>query len=60
MRYRTACWESSSDGCLQVADYCGWAIQRKWEAGDAAAHSQIADKIRSEYNLFGRGSTVYY
>jgi len=60
VRYGTACWEASSDCCLQVADYCGWAIQRKWEAGDAEAHSQIAGKIRSEYNLFGSGSRMYY
>jgi hypothetical protein len=60
IRYGTACWEASSDCCLQVADYCGWAIQRKWEAGDAGAYSQIAGKIRSEYDLFGSGSTVYY
>ena len=28
---RTAMWPASVDPCLQVADYCSWAIQRKWE-----------------------------
>lgn len=60
IRYKTACWDASSDGCLQVADYCGWAIQRKWEAGDPGPYSRIASKIYSEYDLFGRGSTEYY
>ena len=60
MRYRTACWESSSDSCLQMADYCGWAIQRKWEAGDPGPHTRIASKIRSEYDLFARGTMLYY
>jgi hypothetical protein len=27
-----------SDPCLQVADYCTWAIQRKWERGDERSH----------------------
>lgn len=58
--YRTACWEASSDGCLQVADYCGWAIQRKWETGDPGPHGRIASKIMSEYDLFGAGAKMYY
>lgn len=60
IRYKTACWDASSDGCLQVADYCGWAIQRKWEAEDSGPYDRIASKVRSEYNLFGRGETLYY
>jgi uncharacterized protein DUF3800 len=30
MTYRTACWDASSDSCLQVADYCGWAQTAGW------------------------------
>ncbi len=60
MTYRTACWEASSDFCLQIADYCGWAIQRKWEAGDSGPYTRIAAKVRSEYDLFARGATLYY
>jgi hypothetical protein len=58
--HKTACWDASSDSCLQVADYCGWAIQRKWEAGDAEPHRRIASKIRSEYDLFATGTQTYY
>lgn len=32
-QFRTAFWPASTDPCLQVADYCCWAIQRKWERG---------------------------
>jgi hypothetical protein len=24
-------WPAATDPCLQIADYCSWAIQRKWE-----------------------------
>lgn len=58
--YQTACWDASADACLQVADYCGWAIQRKWETGDRSAYDQIAPKIRSEFDLWSRGTTLYY
>jgi hypothetical protein len=33
-----AFWPMESDPCLQVADYCTWAIQRKWER-ETHAHS---------------------
>ena len=58
--YKTACWDATSDACLQVADYCGWAIQRKWESSDPIPHGRIASKIRSEYDLFAKGTTLYY
>ena len=57
---RTACWDAGSDACLQVADYCGWAIQRKWESGDASTYERIASKVRSEFDLWARGKTSYY
>jgi hypothetical protein len=33
---------------LQVADYCAWPIQRKWERRDRSAYDQLKSKIRSE------------
>lgn len=57
---RTAYWPASSDPCLQIADYCCWAIQRKWERNDARSHVLIADKIRSEHPIFQLGKTRYY
>ena len=51
---------SKSEPCLQIADYCAWAIQRKWERGDTRSYDLISDKIRREYNLFERGTRRYY
>ena len=57
---RVDMWPFSVDPCLQVADYCCWAIQRKWESNDNRSHIFIQNKIRSEYDLFRRGTTHYY
>ena len=46
---KSVLWTAASDPCLQVADYCSWAIQRKWETGDDRSHRLIRDKIASEY-----------
>lgn len=51
---------SQCDPCLQVADYCAWAIQRKWELGDTRSYDIIKSKITYEYDLWHRGSTFYY
>ena len=53
-------WPSTSDPCLQVADYCTWAIQRRWERSDARSHTLIASKLRSEFDIWQHGSTHYY
>ncbi|WP_411816797.1 DUF3800 domain-containing protein [Hyphococcus sp. DH-69] len=52
--------KSAAEPCLQVVDYCAWAIQRKWERGDVRSYNLIADKIRREYDLFERGRVHYY
>jgi hypothetical protein len=48
--YRVASWDAVSEPCLLVADYCAWAIQRKWERADTRSHSLIAPKIASEFS----------
>lgn len=57
---RVNMWPAATDPCLQLADYCCWAIQRKWESGDARSYDLIRNKIVSEYDLFNRGRTLYY
>ena len=37
---------------LQIADYCCWAIQRKWEHGKLDAYRRIAANISSESVFF--------
>jgi hypothetical protein len=51
---------SASDPCLQVADYCSWAIQRFWEFGDDRSYRLIKDRITYERDLWRHGSTLYY
>ena len=49
-----------ADPCLQVADYCAWAIQRKWERGDARSYDLIKDRITYEYDLWSHGAVHHY
>lgn len=51
---------SATDACLQVADYCAWAIQRKWETGKDQAYKIIQDRITYEYDLWKKGTVHYY
>jgi hypothetical protein len=45
---------------LQVADYCCWAIYRKWSNGDLRSYNLIRPAIRKEFDIFGRGTKFYY
>ncbi len=49
-----------SDPCLQIADYCAWAIQRKWERNDERSYKIIKDKIVTEYDLWKRLAKTFY
>lgn len=51
---------SQCDPCLQVADYCAWAIQRKWEMRDTRSYDIIKSQITYEYELWKHGKTLYY
>lgn len=58
--YKAAFWSAGSDPCLQVADYCCWAIQRKWERGDPRSYVLIQDKVKTEHDFFQYGMKRYY
>ena len=53
---------AAADPCLPVADYCAWAIQRKWESGskDLRSYDLIKDRITYEYDLWERGTHHHY
>jgi hypothetical protein len=51
---------SSAEPCLQIADYCAWAIQRKYERSDTRSYDLIKDRITYEYDLWARGSRHFY
>lgn len=52
---------SSSTSMLDVADYCCWAINRKWEGGDDRSYKLIENFLGSkELDVFRAGTTTYY
>lgn len=55
-------WPAQADPCLWIADYCTWAIFRKYESDgkDLRSYSRIARKINYEFNLWSHGSIHYY
>lgn len=59
-RWATFFCQSMSDPCLQIADYCTWAIQRKWERGDERSYDLIKHRVTHEYELWRTGRTLYY
>jgi hypothetical protein len=52
--------QAKADINCQLADYCGWAIAIKWERNELRSFELIQDKIKSEYEIFKRGQTIYY
>ncbi|MBV9993883.1 MAG: DUF3800 domain-containing protein [Caulobacteraceae bacterium] len=59
-QWATSFWPAATDPCLQVADYCIWAIQRKWEKGDSRSYDLINNKITHEYDMWAHGTKLYY
>jgi hypothetical protein len=51
---------SKSNYCLQVVDYCNWAIMRKWAREDTCYYDLIKTGIQSEFDIFNRGEFYYY
>jgi hypothetical protein len=54
---------AAADPCLQVADYCAWAIQRKWESiskADVRSYKLIENRISYEFDLWSRGDQHHY
>jgi hypothetical protein len=45
---------------LQAADYCAWAVGRKWERNDTRSYDLIKDRQTYEYELWAKGTTHYY
>lgn len=60
VKYRIMHHASKSSFGLQIADYCNWAIFRKWETGDTDSYNKISQGIKSEFDIFRRGIRYYY
>jgi len=59
-KYRLLHHNSASHFALQVADYCNWAIFRKWEIKEDKFYKLIEPFIRSEFEIFKPGKIYYY
>lgn len=51
---------SASHACLQVADYCTWAVQKKWQRGDVRSYALIQPFLKSEFDIFWSGAEYFY
>jgi len=58
--FHTAFFSAMSDPCLQVADYATWAVQRRWESDDDRSYELIKHKVKSTFEPFETGQTIYY
>lgn len=51
----------ASNVWIQVADYCSWAVYRKWQHGDTRTFDQLRIRLaKDELDVLASGDTVYY
>ena len=55
VKYRVLHHQSRSHYGLQVADYCCWAVLRKWERRESTWYDQIKPAVRNEFKIVGAG-----
>jgi len=60
VRHRVLHHDSKSNFDLQIADYCNWAVYRKWDRGDERSFNVIRPVVQSEFDIFRTGTTLYY
>lgn len=52
--------KSEADINSQIADYCGWAIYVKHERGEERPYQKVSVKVKSEFDIFRSGTTLWY
>ena len=60
VKYRVIHQNSRSHYGLQIADYCNWAIYRKWQTQETDFYDKIRPMIKSAFDIFKNGTTRYY
>jgi hypothetical protein len=60
VRYRIFHHDSKSNMDLQIADYCNWAVYRKWDRGEELYYKDLKPAIKSEFDIFRTGGRYYY
>lgn len=56
--YRILHHASGTHYGLQIADYCSWAMFRKWQRNETAYYDRLKDAIRSETEMFGASTSA--
>jgi hypothetical protein len=56
VRYRVLHHASKSNMDLQIADYCTWAIYRKWNSQDARSFKRVQAAVRREWDVLQAGT----
>lgn len=51
---------SSSHACLQAADYCTWAVHRKWRDNELRPYSEIQQLVRTELDILANETRRFY
>jgi len=59
-RYRVLHHDSKSNHDLQIADYCTWAVYRKWALGDTRSWTLIAGAVKKEWDYHQAEASTYY
>jgi hypothetical protein len=63
VKYASNFCPAAADPCLSLADYCAWAIQRKWESPDqrdTRSYNLLKDRITDESDWWSDSTTQYY
>ncbi len=60
IRYRVLHHSSRSHYSLQIADYCNWALFRKWERGDDSAYRLVHREVRRAFDIYRSGARRYF
>jgi|SRR5215213_8271060 len=59
-KYRLVYHAAKANFDLQIADYCTWAITKKWNSNELRPYQVIKPAIRSEFEFFRTGTRYYY
>lgn len=59
-KYRLIYQSAKSNYDIQIADYCTWAVFKKWAGNELRPYNIIKTAIRSEFDIFKNGNRLYY
>jgi hypothetical protein len=61
VRFESFHHHRASNAWIQIADYCSWAIYRKWEHNDGRTYNQLRSHlVTEEIDLLSKDTKRYY